>query len=179
MARALVLLATGFEEIEAVTIVDTLRRADVAVTVAALEPGPVRGAHDIVIAPDATIAEVMTSDFDAVVLPGGAANAKNLAADQRVLELVRRFAQQGKLTAAICAAPTVLQAAGVLEGVRATSYPGFQLPSAQYVEERVVESGPIVTSRGPGTAMDFAFTLVERLAGREAKEELRRRMLAA
>lgn len=178
MARALVLLADGFEEIEAVTIVDVLRRANIGVTVAGLHGGTVRGAHDIVIEAETTLEHASSTDFDALVLPGGAAGAEKLKNDGRVIELVQRFVAQQRLTAAICAAPTVLEAAGVLNGVRATCYPGFQLPSARLADERVVEDGLFVTSRGPGTAMEFALTLVARLAGAPAAEQHRARMLA-
>ena len=178
MAKALVLLAEGFEEIEAVTIADVLRRADVSVTLAALRQSPVRGSHALELVADTTLDRIEASEFDALVLPGGMPGARHLAEDERVLELVRSFVARKKLTAAICAAPTVLDAAGVLEGVRATAYPGFALPHAQFSESRVVEDGGIVTSRGPGTAIDFSLKLVERLLGAEIAEQHRARLLA-
>lgn len=178
MARALVLLANGFEEIEAVTIVDVLRRAGIQVTLASLEEGPVCGSHDIAVNPDTSLERVDAGEYDALVLPGGMPGAKYLASDARVLDLVRAFVAQRKLTAAICAGPTVLLAAGVLSGVRATGYPGFALPGSLYSEDRVVEDGPILTSRGPGTAMDFALALVKRLVGPEIAEQHRTRLLA-
>lgn len=179
MAKALVILAEGFEEIEAVTIIDVLRRAEVDVTVAALGASPVRGAHAIEIAADVALAMVDATGFDALVLPGGMPGAKHLREAPEVLELVRRFVKSGKLTAAICAAPTVLEAAGVLGGKRATSYPGHALPSASYLEEAVVEDGTLVTSRGVGTALSFALTLVARLVGPEVADTHRERMLIA
>lgn len=178
MARALVLLAEGFEEIEAVTIADVLRRAGVSVTLASLKDRVVRGSHAIAVAADATLEEAPAGDYDALILPGGMPGAKHLAEDSRVLELVRSFVGQGKLTAAICAAPTVLEAAGVLDGVRATSYPGYELPSAHYLEDRVVLDGSILTSRGPGTAIDFALALVQRLVTPEAARKVRAGLLA-
>ncbi|HLV65872.1 MAG TPA: DJ-1 family glyoxalase III [Polyangiaceae bacterium] len=178
MASALVVLAEGFEEIEAVTIVDVLRRAGVAVTLAGLAEGPVRGAHDIIVAADTTLDAVANDPFDAVVLPGGGPGTRRLREDARVLALVRRFAAEGKLIAAICAAPTVLDAAGVLRDKTATCYPGSALPTARFVEDRVVEHENVVTSRGPGTAIDFALALVARLVSAEAAREHRERLLA-
>jgi 4-methyl-5(b-hydroxyethyl)-thiazole monophosphate biosynthesis len=177
MAKALVVLANGFEETEAVAIIDVLRRAGVAVTAAGLSDGPVRGSHDIVVQTDAPLSAVQDQPFDALVLPGGMPGARHLAEDARVLELVRSFVAAKKLTAAICAAPIVLEAAGVLSGVRATAYPGHKIPSASYVEEPVVEDGPIVTSRGVGTVLEFALTLVRRLVSPEARDEHARRLL--
>jgi 4-methyl-5(b-hydroxyethyl)-thiazole monophosphate biosynthesis len=164
MASALVLLADGFEEIEAVTIIDVLRRGDVAVTTASLTGKHVKGSHDIVIEADALFSSLAVEDFDALVLPGGP-GAKILREDARAQASIRRAAAAGKLLAAVCAAPTALEAAGVLTGKRATAYPGNALPSAHYVDERVVEDGQLVTSRGPGTTMAFALKLVERLSG--------------
>lgn len=179
MATALLLLAPGFEEIEAVTIADVLRRAGVKVTIAGIVEGPIRGSHDIALGVDARLEDVKAGAFDAVVLPGGMPGAKHLRESPRVLDLVRAFERDGKLVAAICAAPTVLEAAGVLRDKRATSYPGFDLPSAKQSDERVVEDGKLVTSRGPGTAMDFALALVRRLVGADAEREHRKSLLAS
>ena len=178
MATALLLLADGFEEIEAVTIIDVLRRGEVAVTTASLAGKSVRGSHQIAIESDALLDSVNVDHFDALVLPGGPA-AKTLREEPRVLELIRRAARGGKLVAAVCAAPTALEAAGVLAGKRATVYPGNQLPSAELVEERVVEDGNLVTSRGPGTTMAFALKLVERLSGAETAKKTAERLLFA
>ena len=164
MANALVLLADGFEEIEAVTIVDVLRRGEVAVTTASLAGKHVKGSHAIVVEADALLNAVSVDDFDALVLPGGPAS-KTLREDPQAQAVIKKAAAAGKLVAAVCAAPTALEAAGLLKGKRATSYPGNPLPSAQFVEYRVVEDGNIVTSRGPGTTMAFALKLVERLSG--------------
>lgn len=172
--RILVPLAEGFEEIEAVTIVDVLRRAELEVTVAGLVPGPVRGSHGIPVTPDAHLGDLDTSTFTMVVLPGGP-GTKNLAQDERVLAVVRRLAAEGKRTAAICAAPLVLHAAGVIEGVPVTSHPSVRgkLPGAIVRDRpRVVRSGPIVTSQGAGTAMEFALALVADLRGEARAAEL-------
>jgi len=164
MATALVLLAEGFEEIEAVTIIDVLRRGEVAVTTASLAGKHVKGSHDIVVEADTLYDRVSVDDFDALVLPGGPA-AKTLRDDARAQATIVRAAAKGKLVAAVCAAPIALEAAGVLAGKRATAYPGNRLASATQVDERVVEDGDVITSRGPGTAMAFALRVVERLSG--------------
>jgi protein deglycase len=177
MATALVLLAEGFEEIEAVTIIDVLRRAEVEVTSASLSGKQVRGSHAIVVESDVLLDAVQVESFDALVLPGGPA-AKTLREDARAQDAIKRAAAAGKLVAAVCAAPTALETAGVLKGKRATAYPGSQLPSATFVEERVVEDGNIVTSRGPGTTMAFALKLVERLRGVAAAKTTSERLLA-
>ncbi len=183
--RVLVPLAEGFEEIEAVTIVDVLRRAGVETTTASLAAKrEVKGAHGVSIAADATLDSVAKgkTKFDAVVLPGGMPGAANLKADARVLAALRDVVAHGGTAAAICAAPIALEAAGLLKGRKATAYPGFreELGSASArVEARVVEDGPIVTSAGPGTALEFSLALVARLVGGDASRELRSDMIAA
>jgi 4-methyl-5(b-hydroxyethyl)-thiazole monophosphate biosynthesis len=164
MATALVLLADGFEEIEAVTIIDVLRRGQVTVTTVSLSGKRVLGSHQISLEADALLDSVSVDDFDALVLPGGPA-AKTLREDALVQATIKRAAAAGKLLAAVCAGPTALEVAGLLAGKRATVYPGNQLPSARLVDERVVEDGNIITGSGPGTSMAFALKLVERLSG--------------
>lgn len=176
----LVPLAQGFEEIEAVTVIDVLRRAGVDVCIAGLERGPVTGAHGITLATDRPLAEVDGEALAMIVLPGGMPGSANLRKSARVLELVRELESSGRTVAAICAAPTVLAAAGVLEGREVTSYPSVrgQLGGARVVAQpRVVRSGPVVTSQGVGTALEFALTLVAELAGPEKARELRAAML--
>lgn len=180
MASVLVCLAPGFEEIEAVTVIDLLRRGGIAVTVAGLVEGTVRGSHDIGVSPDCTLDEALTRDYDMVVLPGGMPGADALQADARILALLGKMAREDRFTAAICAAPKVLAAAGLLDGRRATSYPGFlDRASAKGLilsGEPVVQDGKVITSRGPGTAMDFALTLVARLQGAKRRDEVEERL---
>lgn len=171
MATVLVPLAQGCEELEAVTIIDLLRRANVTVVVAGLEAGPVTASRGVVLLPEILLDDALDRDFDMVVLPGGLGGAQRLEADQRVAALLRRMAEQGRYVAAICAAPKVLASAGLLKDRKATAYPGIldgqmeiQLSSAA-----VVRDGTFITSRGPGTAMDFALTLIELLCGREIR----------
>lgn len=173
--KILVPLADGFEEIEFTTIVDVLRRADLDVTVASLAPGAVRGAHGIRIEPDACLADLDTRAFTMVVLPGGQPGTRNLAADERVLGIVRRLAREQRLVAAICAAPVVLHAAGVLTGVEVTAHPSVhdRLAGAVLVKDRrVVRSGCVFTSQGAGTALEFALALVAELKGPAQAHEL-------
>lgn len=168
MIRVLVPLAPGFEELEAITIVDLLRRAEIEVVTAALGANPVTGNHSISVRADAALDDVARDTFDMVVLPGGMPGAQHLREDPRVLDCLRRHAAAGRRTAAICAAPSVLAAAGLLDGRRATSFPGFlddAGPEVQRSTAPVVIDGTVVTSRGPGTAMDFALALVEELRG--------------
>lgn len=177
----LVPLAPGFEEIEAVTVIDVLRRAELDVFVAGLAPGPVTGSHGITLATDGELGAVDPASLAMMVLPGGLPGATNLMEDERVLALLTELAGSQRSIAAICAAPIVLGRAGLLEGLEATCYPGFEdrLGGASAVQRRVVRSGRVVTSRGPGTALEFALELVAELAGRERAEELERAMLVS
>jgi len=173
MARVLIPLAPGCEEIEAVTAIDILRRAGIEVTAAGLGPGPVRASRGTVLMPDTTLDEAMQQEFDMIVLPGGMPGSEHLKNDPRVIDLLQRMAGRGKYVAAICAAPMALHAAGLLEGKRATSFPGVldRLPGSHaYQQLPVVVDGNIATSRGPGTAMDFALQLVELLAGKPKRD---------
>ena len=174
MVRVLVPLAPGFEDLEATTIVDLLRRAGFEVVTAGLAPGLVQGARGMRVQPDASLDEVREQAFDLIALPGGMPGAEHLKNDARILALLKKMAAAGKYTAAICAAPIALAAAGLLDGKKATSYPGFidklELPHTVCVSDAVVVDGRVVTSRGPGTAMDFALVLIALLAG-EAKRE--------
>ncbi len=174
MPRVLVPLAPGCEELEAVTVIDLLRRAQIEVVTAGLAAGPVTGSRGTVLLPDTTLDAALPRDYDMVVLPGGQPGADNLEKDARILALLQRMAGAGKYSAAICAAPRVLAAAGLLEGKRATSYPGALDPAAwpgiRLENRAVVRDGTVLTSRGPGTAMDFALALVEILVGRERRD---------
>jgi 4-methyl-5(b-hydroxyethyl)-thiazole monophosphate biosynthesis len=174
MKRVLVPLAPGFEEIEAVTVIDLLRRADVEVVVAGVERGPIAGSRGVRLLPDASLDDVAGASFDLVVLPGGRGGTDRLIADSRVHALLRDQVRAGRLVAAICAAPEVLHRAGLLEGRQVTSHPSSRdaLPGVRYREDRVVRDGSIITSRAPGTAMEFAFTLVELLCGKEKVREI-------
>lgn len=176
MARVLVPVAEGCEELEVVTIVDLLRRAGIDVVMAGLLDGPVNASRGVVLLPDMTLQEALTGSFDMVVLPGGLPGADHLDNDPRIHLLLQQMAEAGKVTAAICAAPKVLANAGILEGRDATSYPGvidtMGLPATRILSDAVVEDGLVITSRGPGTAMAFALTLIKRLVGIEKRNEV-------
>lgn len=181
MMRVLVPLAQGCEELEAVTIIDLLRRAGIEVVTAGLDAAAVKASRGTVLVPDTTLDAVAESDFDMVVLPGGLPGATNLDADARVHRLLARQAAQDRWCAAICAAPLVLASAGLLEGREATSFPGAlkadEHPGIRLSEAPVVTDGKVVTSRGPGTAMDFALHLIELLAGRAEREAVESKLM--
>jgi len=176
MASVLVPLAQGCEELEAVTIIDLLVRAGVEVVSAGLEAGPVRCSRGVTLLPDTTLNDALQRDFDMVVLPGGLPGADHLDADPRIQSLLKTMAAKGKYTTAICAAPKVLASSGLLAGRRATAYPGtlerLDLPDTTLATEAVVIDGSVITSRGPGTAMDFALTLIEILLGSDKRHEV-------
>lgn len=172
MATVLVPLAQGCEELEAVTIIDLLRRAGVTVVVAGLEAGAITASRGVVLLPETTLSEILDrDDFDMVVLPGGLGGAQRLEADQRIAALLRRMAEKGRYVAAICAAPQVLASAGLLNNREATAYPGIldAQKDIKMSSAAVVRDGTFITSRGPGTAMDFALTLIEILCGRDQR----------
>ncbi|MCJ7556372.1 MAG: DJ-1/PfpI family protein [Gammaproteobacteria bacterium] len=176
MSCVLVPLAPGFEELEAVTVIDLLRRAGIQVLVASLDGQRVTGSHAIEVTPDLGLDQALDRDLDMVVLPGGLPGADNLEADLRIIELLRRMADSERFTAAICAAPKVLARAGLLDGKCATSYPGFldrlDIPGLKIQKAPVVCDGKVITSRGPGTAMDFALALIETLGGGAMRDEV-------
>ena len=179
MSRVLVPLAEGFEEIEAATLIDVLRRAEVEVVVAGLDgPEAVLGCHEMRVLPDVAFEDV-EGDFDLVVLPGGAKGTENLAASAPLRAMLRERAKQGQLVAALCAAPFVLDQAGVLPRDAYTCYPGFEgrFDTPGRCHDTVVDAGTVVTSQGPATAMEFALHLVMRLRGQAAAQEIGRALL--
>jgi 4-methyl-5(b-hydroxyethyl)-thiazole monophosphate biosynthesis len=179
MPKVLVPIAEGFEEIEALAIVDILRRAEIEVVVAGLNPGPVTSARKITVLPDTTIDSVSSDGFDMIVLPGGQPGTDNLNNDPRIHRLLADFQASGKLIGAICAAPIILAAAGLLSGRRATSYPSYRakLDGAVYEDRTVVTDGNIMTSQGPGTTITFALAIVSRLSGEYVSDAVTKSML--
>lgn len=174
MPSVLVPLAQGCEEIEAVTIIDILRRARIEVVSAGLDPHPVRASRGVMLLPDMTLEAALSRTFDMIVLPGGQPGTNHLKADARILALLGQMADQGKYIAAICAAPSVLAAAGLLDDRAATAFPGALAPYPRVNQQSaaVLVDDRIITSRGPGTAMDFALTLVELLLGQAQRAEV-------
>jgi protein deglycase len=176
---ALVPLASGFEEIEAVTVIDILRRADLRVVTASLVEGPIQASRKTLHLADVTLNEVIKEDFDLVVLPGGQPGTNNLKSDPRVRDMVTQHFKKEKWIAAICAAPIVLHNLGLLRGKKATSHPSVReiMTDLHYSEEKVVVDGRIVTSRGAGTAMEFSLKLAELLCGEKKSQEISRSIL--
>jgi 4-methyl-5(b-hydroxyethyl)-thiazole monophosphate biosynthesis len=171
-------LADGFEEIEAMTLIDVLRRAGIQVDMVGVVGSVIRGAHGVRVMTDLKLSDVKAEMYDGIILPGGNPGYANLAKTARLLEIVRRLNEAGKLVGAICAAPSVLAKAGVLEERRATIYPGMERQIPYPRPERVVIDGNIVTSQGPGTAMEFALKIVELLVGEAKSRTLARQLLA-
>ena len=170
--RALIAVADGVEDLETVTLIDVLRRAEIEVVVASIETRRmITCARGVRLTADAMLNDVLAQEFDLIVLPGGMPGADHLKNDARVVDLLRRFASAGRYTAAICAAPGVLAHAGLLAGRTATSFPGFlrpeSAPGLTLTDAPVVVDGTVITSRGPGTAIEFSLALIELLVGRE------------
>lgn len=175
-----VFLADGFEEIEGLTVVDLLRRAGVEVTTVSITGKlTIHGAHKIDVQADKLFEEVNYQEEDMVVLPGGMPGTLNLGAHEGVKEVLEQFYEAKKYIGAICAAPSVLGKYGMLKGRKATSYPGFeeQLEGAEYTLEPVAVSDFVITSRGLGTAIDFALALITVLVSEEKANEISRSII--
>jgi 4-methyl-5(b-hydroxyethyl)-thiazole monophosphate biosynthesis len=176
--HAVIVLADGFEEIEAITPIDLLRRSGVKVTVAGLKSTMVTGAHAFAVYADTTITE-LRDDYDAIILPGGGPGTKNLSGSDAVITLVQRANARGLLCAAICAAPLVFGKAGLLDGKRFSCFPGIEkeIPTGVFLEKPVVRDGNIITSRGAGTSMDFSLAIIEYLIDRKEAENIAGKIL--
>lgn len=175
MKKACVFLAPGFEEVEGLTVVDLLRRADVELTMVSIgETRSITGSHGITVEADKLFEEMDYAEQDLLLLPGGMPGTLNLKGCSKLLELLHEFNNQGKLIAAICAAPTVFGHMGILQGKKATCYPGCEdgLGGAQYLTDSVVVDGNITTSRGVGTAIDFALALIAQLYDQEKADAI-------
>jgi len=174
--RVLVPLAQGCEELEAVTIIDLLRRAEIDVTTASLDEEPIVASRGTKLIADTTLDQVLNQEFDMVVLPGGLPGADYLNEDPRIHEILKSTIANDNFVAAICAAPKVLASAGLLQNKKVTAYPGVleSLPnnSFQVTGTSVQQDGKVLTSRGPGTAMDFALEIISCLLGNEKRHEV-------
>ena len=180
MKTIFVFLAEGFEEIEALTPVDVLRRAGLSVqTVSVMDEQVVAGAHGVPVLADKMFAEINPEDAEMILLPGGLPGATNLDAHEGLSQLILDFAEADKPLAAICAAPLVLGNRGLLQGKKATCYPGFEiyLQGAEYTAALVEKDGNIITGKGPGAAMEFAFAIVEKYCGMDKVNELKQGMM--
>lgn len=179
MPTVLVPIAPGVEEMEAVIVIDVLRRAQWTVIAAGTEPGPITAARGTRLVPDRLLAEGMAGDFDILMIPGGGPGTERLLADRRVLDIVREFHKADKWIGAVCAAPLVLQAAGILAGRKVTCHPAVaqRMTAATRLNERVVVDGRIVTSQGPGTSFEFALAMVRLVDGPEKAASLAEAMV--
>lgn len=175
MKKIGIFMADGCEEIEGLTVVDIVRRAKMEIVMISITgKREVTSSHQVTFLTDALAAEVDYDTLDGIVLPGGMPGTLNLQADETVNKVIRQFAAEGKLVCAICAAPSVLGAAGILEGKWATCHPGFEekLTGAKVEEKEVVVDGNVITSRGMGTAIPFALSLVSQMVSEEKAQEL-------
>lgn len=179
MKKVVVFLATGFEEIEALAVVDILRRADVEVDICSLNGEYVTGSHNITIKSDVLIENVEIDKYQCIVLPGGLPGSTNLRDDERIIEFIKDFDNKGKLIAAICAAPIVLEKAGIIRDRKVTSYPGSleNAKKVNYKEEVVVASENLITSRGPATVLEFAYNILNAMGLKEKADVLREGMM--
>lgn len=180
MKKVVIAIANGFEEIEAVTVIDVLRRAEIEVTIAAVESKLLEGAHGIKIEADCMIDEIKAKNYDMLVLPGGLPNAFTLAQNKQVQKLLKKMKKKEKYVTAICAAPFALHQADVLNK-NYTCYPSFEkkIKEDGYFEDiSVVVDDKVITSRGPATAMEFALELVKTLKGKETYTQIKNGLLA-
>lgn len=171
--KVLLILAQGHEEVEAITQIDLLRRAGIEVTVAGLGNTEITGAHDITVKADVLLDD-FSGDIDGVILPGGMPGTTWLAESETVLNIVRNANEKGFLCAAICAAPLVLDRAGILKGKNYTCYPGVEkkIGSGTFIKEPVVQDGTIITGKGVGTAIPFALKMIEYLLSKGETEAI-------
>ena len=170
--HAIIILADGFEEVEAITPVDLLRRAGIAVTMLGLTSVDVKGSHDIVVKTDMVLND-FNGKYDALILPGGPGH-NNLLESHKVLHLINTSFQRKLLCAAICAAPSIFGKAGILKNKKATCFPGYEdkLGEAIFVREKVVRDENIITSRGAGTAVEFGLEIIDYLVGKVEAEKV-------
>lgn len=171
-------LADGFEEIEAITVIDILRRAGIETVTASLKKNPVTGSHGIPVIADIILDE--KSDFSEIILPGGMPGSANLKNDKRIIDIIRKISKAGGLTGAICAAPIVLSEAGILENKKFTCYPGYEneITEGIHISEAVVSDGSIITGKGAGCAPLFALKIVEFLKDKETAERVKEQIMA-
>lgn len=176
---ALLLLANGFEEIEAIAVIDILRRGNVTLTTASIHSKHVSGAHRLTVEADQLISNCVNQSYDIVILPGGEPGVTNLSENEDAIDIIRNQHSQNKLIGAICAAPRILDSLGLLDGRIATSYPANKadMIHCTYSEDTVVQDGNIITSRAPGTAMAFAYHILDALDLSPEATALRKGML--
>lgn len=170
-------LAEGFEEIEASTVLDVLRRAGMNVVTAGMPGSRVRGARGMEVTADMRLDQIDPSRFDALVLVGGNPGCINLGRSQKIMGMIVKFNLDKKLIGAICAAPSILAKAGILEDRAATIYPGMEREIPRPKGKRVVQDENIITSQGPGTSIEFALKIVEVVRGKDKVKEIREQLV--
>ncbi|NLM75899.1 MAG: DJ-1/PfpI family protein [Clostridiaceae bacterium] len=178
--KVYVMLADGFEEIEAMAVVDVLRRGDVETVMVAVKGDKVvLGAHDIPVVADKKISDIQVEKDDMIVLPGGSKGVENLEASETLIEMLKKHQEQNGWIAAICAGPMILGKLGFLNGIKATCYPGCEteLKDAVCSEENAVVDKNFITGRGPGVTLDFAFAILSVIKGNEIAEKIKEAML--
>ena len=175
--RVMIPLANGFEEIEAFTVVDVLRRAKIKVDMVGVIGSVIQSKHGVKVIVDRTLNQINPEDYDAIILPGGSPGYQNLGRSAKLMEILKTFNTQNKLIGAICGAPTILAKEGLLDDKRATVYPGFERMLAYPRNGPVVVDGNIITSQGPGTAMDFALKIVEKILNPAEAQRLRKELV--
>ncbi|NIP40927.1 MAG: DJ-1 family protein [Candidatus Aenigmarchaeota archaeon] len=177
MKKVLIPLAEGFEEIEALAVADVLRRGGLEVVLVGLPGSIVKGRSDIKVISDKKIEDIDPKNFDAVVLPGGSPGYINLGRSQKVLDMLVDFNDQEKLIAAICAAPCILSKLGIIDERKATIYPGMEKDIPRPRPGKVVVDGHVITSEGPGTAIDFALEIIKNLLGKGKANEVKKEIV--
>lgn len=180
MAQAFIFLATGYEEVEMLTVVDMLRRAEITIDMVSVTDSlAVTSSHNVTIQADRLLSDTNFDEAQILILPGGVPGTPNLRACQPLCDKLQEFAQNGKKLAAVCAAPTVLASLGILEGKKATCYPTFadKLESGEYVKQPVVQDGNVITSRGMGTCIEFAAAIIEALKDKATADEVKEKII--
>ncbi|NLW31286.1 MAG: DJ-1/PfpI family protein [Fibrobacter sp.] len=179
MKHVITILADGFEEIEAITVIDLLRRAEIKVTILGLDSLEINGAHDVIVHAD-NLLDSFDKEYDGIILPGGMPGTTNLANSSKIIDLVKSSFNKGLLCAAICAAPSVLGKAGILEGKKAVCFPGFESSlhgSITTENKSVIKDANIITSRGPGTAIPFSLEIISYLKNSEFSDKIKTSIL--
>lgn len=176
--KAFIVLADGFEEIEAVSVIDILKRANIKIIKAGVGSYTIKGDHGILIKTEKTLKEINPDDYNAIILPGGSKGVENLKESEILLKIIKRYDSQNKLVCAICAAPLVLEKSGVLEKRNATIYPSLKSKIPIFRNKKVVQDGNIITSKGPATAISFSLRITENLTNKKTADKVKKRLLA-
>jgi len=176
--KVMIPLANGFDEIEAFTVVDVLRRANIKIDTVGVIGSVIQSKNGVKVIVDRTLNQANPNDYDAIILPGGSPGYQNLGRSAKIIEILKTFNSQNKLIGAICGAPTILAKAGLLDDKKATIYPGFEKMLSYPRDKPVVVDGNVITSQGPGTAIDFALKIVSRILNPAEAQRLKKELVA-